>query len=98
VDLRSANVLKLSTAPLTATVEVPADFSTLVKDVQMKTLLGGRWSEITSCVIGLLEGLLLARVNNHAIKSEIFTTGAAPKDEAGKTLHSKTGHSKLTLV
>jgi hypothetical protein len=67
----------------------------------MKTILEGRWSEITSCVTakaplaatvmmgGLLEGLLLARVNNHANKSEIFTASAAPKDKAGKTLPLK---------
>jgi hypothetical protein len=98
VDLRAANVIRLSRAPRAATADTPPDFSSLVKDVQMKTILEGRWSEITSCIIakaplaatvmmgGLLEGLLLARVNSHTNKPEIFMAAAAPKDRTGRTL------------
>ena len=38
---------------------------------------------------GLLEGLLLARVNSESNKSPIFTASAAPKDKQGKTLQLK---------
>jgi hypothetical protein len=101
VQLRAANVLKLSRTSLAATADVPPDFSSLVKDGRMKAILEGRWSEITSCITakaplaatvmmgGLLEGLLLARVNSHANKHEMFKATASPKDKAGKTLPLK---------
>lgn len=38
---------------------------------------------------GLLEGLLLARVNSQANKAPIYTAAAAPKDKQGKTLPLK---------
>jgi hypothetical protein len=98
VELRSANVLKLSQAPPAVTVDAPPDFSPLVNDAQMKAILEGRWTEITACITanaplaatvmmgGLLEGLLLARVNSQANKAPIYTAAAAPKDKQGKTL------------
>jgi hypothetical protein len=101
VELRAANVLKLSQAPPAATVDVPPDFSPLVNDAQMKAILEGRWTEITACITakaplaatvmmgGLLEGLLLARVNSQTNKAPIYTTVAAPKDKQGKTLPLK---------
>jgi len=101
VELRSANVLKLSQARPLATVDAPPDFSSLVKDAQMKTILEGRWVEINACITanaplsaavmvgGLLEGLLLATVNSQANKAPIFTAIAAPKDKQGKTLPLK---------
>jgi hypothetical protein len=100
VKLRSENVLKLSQGPA-ARVDAPPDFSSLVKDAQMKAILDGRWAEITACITakaplaatvmmgGLLEGLLLARVNSQADKAPIFTTVAAPKDKQGRTLPLK---------
>lgn len=101
VELRSANVLKLSQAPPAATAEVPPDFSSLVKDGQMKAILEGRWVEISACIIakaslaatvmmgGLLEGLLLARVNSQTNKAPIYTAAAAPKDKQGNPLPLK---------
>jgi hypothetical protein len=38
---------------------------------------------------GLLEGLLLARVNRENNKTPIFTAGASPKDKQNKTLPLK---------
>lgn len=101
VELRSANVLKLSQAPPPARVDVPPDFSSLVKDSQMKAILERRWIEISTCITakaplaatvmmgGLLEGLLLARVNSQTNKAPIFTAAAAPKDKHGNPLPLK---------
>jgi hypothetical protein len=81
--------------------DIPLDFSLLIKDSKMITILHGRWSECVICISagaplsavimmgGLLEGLLLARINSHSDKTAIFTAKAAPKDRAGKTLAQK---------
>lgn len=101
VELRSANVVKLTTYPSPAFADVPPNFSSIVGDAQMKTILESRWSEIAACITakaplaavvmmgGLLEGLLLARVNNQLNKAQIFTAAAAPKDKQGNTLPLK---------
>jgi len=105
VKLRTDNVIKLSAAPPptppTATTDKPPDFSSLIKDAQMKTILERRWVECTACLGadaplaatvmmgGLLEGLLLARVNSESNKAAIFTASAAPRDRKGKTLQLK---------
>ncbi len=62
----------------------------------MKAILESRWAECTACIAanaplaatvmmgGLLEGLLLARVNsapNKPAKDRIFRATAAPKDK-----------------
>jgi hypothetical protein len=67
----------------------------------MKEILRRRWTECCACIGanaplaacvmmgGLLEGLLLSRVNSQSNKSPIFTAAAAPKDKQGKTLPLK---------
>jgi hypothetical protein len=106
--LRSDNVVKLSAAPQIAgsvtTSDIPPDFSPLISDVQMKAILERRWVECTTCIGagaplaatvmmgGLLEGLLLARVNsapNKAAKDRIFKAAAAPKDKSNSTVSLK---------
>lgn len=94
VRLRSGNVVKLAAA---STTDVPPDFSKLVLDVRMQAILEKRWAECIACLSagaplaatvmigGLLEGLLLAKVNRESNKAPIFTALAAPKDRAGKT-------------
>lgn len=105
VALRSANVIKLSEAPEVSppylAADRPPDFASLINDPQMRTILERRWKECTICIAagaplaatvmigGLLEGLLLARVNHEANKTPIYTAAAAPKDKARKTLHLK---------
>jgi len=102
VRLRSGNVIKLSTEtsvpPSSATTDKPPDFSSIIQDAQMKAILERRWVECTLCIAagaplaatvmmgGLLEGLLLARVNREMNKAPIFTAAAAPKDRQGKPL------------
>ena len=106
VQLRSDNLIKLSTPPTqtTAITDVPPDFSTLIADIEMQEILKRRWIECTACIAagaplaatvmmgGLLEGLLLARINsapNKAAKDRIFKATAAPKDKKGGTLPLK---------
>ena len=67
----------------------------------MKMILEKRWTECVTCVAagaplaatvmigGLLEGLLLARVNSENNKAPIFMAAATPKDRQNKTLGLK---------
>lgn len=79
----------------------PPDFSPLVADEVMRTILNGRWHETELCLGvganlaavvmmgGLLEGLLLARVNILSDKGPVFRASMAPKDKGGATLQLK---------
>jgi len=92
------NVVKLAAA---STTDVPPDFSKLIVDAAMQGILHKRWTECVICITqgaplaatvmigGLLEGLLLARINKENNKAPIFTAAAAPKDHQGKTLPLK---------
>jgi hypothetical protein len=64
----------------------------------MRGILGERWKECVRCVEanaplaatvmmgGLLETLLLGRINRESNQAPIHTAKAAPKDRSGKTL------------
>ncbi len=77
--------------------EAPPDFAPLIGDAVMQKILTDRWIECVNCLNapaplaatvmmgGLLEGLLLARVNQESNKKPIFTATAAPKDKNGGT-------------
>ncbi len=68
------------------------DFSKLIPDPRMQQILVRRWQETKVCISaraslaatimmgGLLEALLLAKVNASPDKSKIFKAKAAPKD------------------
>jgi len=98
VQLRSGNAVRLAAA---TTTDRPPDFSQLVSNPAMKAILEKRWTECVTCISsgaplaatvmigGLLEGLLLARVNQETNQKPIFTASAAPKDKLGKTLPLK---------
>mgnify|MGYP001618073936 CR=1 FL=1 len=88
--------------PSAQTSDNPPDFSPLVADPNMKGILERRWRECVRCLSadaplaatvmmrGLLEGLLLARINKETNKSMIFLNTKAPKDKAtGNTLPLK---------
>lgn len=78
--------------------EAPPDFSPLITDPKMQVILRKRWLETMACIAGqadlaaavmmggLLEGLLLARVNQMTDKGPAFKAKASPKDKHGKTL------------
>jgi hypothetical protein len=90
VDLRAACLIPSISAP-SATSEAPPSFARLVADPEMQALLEERWRECLLCVTagaplaatvmmgGLLESLLLARLNREPNKQAIFTAASAPK-------------------
>jgi hypothetical protein len=88
-------------APLVprATNDTPPNFGALVPDAAMQRILERRWRECSSCLGagaplaatvmmgGLLEGLLLAKVNAQGKPAAVFTAKAAPRDrKSGQTL------------
>jgi hypothetical protein len=76
---------------------VPA-FSALSADKSMQAILNRRWAEVQQCISaqanlaatvmmgGLLESLLLARINLEPNKGQVYTAKSTPKDKAGKPL------------
>jgi hypothetical protein len=99
VKLRS-HVLALTTsgALLASESPKPPDFSRLIPDPAMQTILNRRWNETWSCygvgahlastvMMGaILEALLLARINKLTDKSVLFNSKCAPKSrDTGKT-------------
>jgi hypothetical protein len=93
VSLRS----KCISSPITPTVDIPPAFSQLISDKEMQGILTSRWIECRTCLDanaplaatvmmgGLLEALLLGRINRESDKKRVFTAKAAPKDKLGKT-------------
>jgi hypothetical protein len=86
-----------SRTPPQHTTDQPPSFAPLIADQQMQSILAARWGECVSClgagaplattvmVGGLLEGLLLARINREGSKAAIFQARHAPKDKSGRT-------------
>jgi hypothetical protein len=82
----------ISTPPIANTSDQAPDFSPLVVDAAMQSILISRWDECTICVKaraslaaivmmgGLLEAILLARINREKDKAPIFTAKSAPKN------------------
>lgn len=78
------------------TPDDPPDFSPLVTDAPMQSILVARWGECVNCLGaeaplaatvmmgGLLEALLLARINRETDKSPLFKSAMAPKDKSGQ--------------
>jgi hypothetical protein len=83
------------------TVDMPPDFSPLVSDPLMREILVKRWSECVMCLGanaslaatvmmgGLLEAILLARINKEPDKTHIFKSRTASKESTGKTRQLK---------
>jgi len=84
----------ISAAP---TADVAPNFAPLISDAAMQKILNARWTECVKCIAadlplsatvmmgGLLEALLLSRINRETDKKSIFTAKTAPKDRSGKT-------------
>lgn len=101
VNLRSESVLIPPPTDHVKTPDIPPDFSKLVSDVKMQEILKRRWVECINCLNsnaplaavvmmgGLLEALLLARVNRETNKAPIFKASSAPKDKTGQTFQLK---------
>jgi hypothetical protein len=102
--IQVANVVELSkpSAKPASASDSPPSFASIGSDAKMQTILQNRWEECVACVGhglplasivmigGLLETVLLARINNQTDKSKVFTAVAAPKDKkTGATLTLK---------
>jgi hypothetical protein len=82
----------------TNTSDSPPQFAPLISDPKMQAILARRWQECVICVKsgaplaatvmmgGVLEGLLLAKINQLPNMAPVFTAASAPRDKAGKTL------------
>lgn len=92
----------LSASPVgISTVDKPPQFSPLISDQEMQDILFERWTECTICLEaqaslaatvmmgGLLEAILLARINRENDKAPIFKAKSAPKDSQGRTKQLK---------
>jgi hypothetical protein len=103
--LQADHVIALAVVPatrLSATPDIVPRFDPLISDPKMQVILARRWQECCVCVSsaaplaatvmmgGLLEGLLLAKINQLPDKTPVFTASAAPIDsKTGKTLQLK---------
>ena len=101
VELRSfiaANFHAVPIATANATNDAPPNFAPLAADANMQAILQRRWGEVQRCLScksnlaatvmmgGLLESLLLARINSSPDKGAVFKAKSAPRDKGGKTL------------
>jgi hypothetical protein len=96
---RSRALMLGSTSPQPQTA--PPNFQRLVGDTRMQEILNRRWKETRICIEagadlaatvmmgGLLEGLLLARVNALSDKAPLFKAATSPRDKAGKPIPLK---------
>ena len=90
LDIRSKQMLASPEAGTTA--DAPPSFATLIPDPRMQGVLVRRWDECVTCLRapapmaatvmmgGLLEGLLLARINREPNQQPVFTAKGAPRD------------------
>jgi hypothetical protein len=93
VQLQSDEVLRLASPPppLAATSDESPTFAELIADPKMQAILKARWDECVRCVVGgaplaatvmmggILEGLLLAKINQLSDKSAVFKATRAPR-------------------
>lgn len=101
VEIRSFIAANFHAAPIAVaniTNDAPPNFAPLAADANMQAILQRRWDEVQRCLAsksnlaatvmmgGLLESLLLARINSSPDKSAVFKAKSAPRDKAGKTL------------
>lgn len=90
LEIRSKQML--ASTKVASTGDMPPSFAGLIPDEKMQDILVRRWGECVTCLHapapmaatvmmgGLLEGLLLARVNREPNQQPIRTAKSAPKD------------------
>lgn len=90
IEIRSKQMVAASKAR--ATSDVTPSFAVLIPDAKMQSILERRWTECVLCLHapapmaatvmmgGLLEGLLLARINKESNQQCVFTAKKSPKD------------------
>jgi hypothetical protein len=101
VEARGFIAANLHASPIAAantTNDAPPNFAPLAVDANMQAILQRRWDEVQRCLScksnlaatvmmgGLLESLLLARINSSPDKGAVFKAKLAPRDKGGKTL------------
>jgi hypothetical protein len=102
VELRKPLTMKVAKAstpsPTKVGLESPPGFTALAADPAMQAILNRRWNEVQQCIAagahlaatvmmgGLMETLLLARINVLSNKAPVFTAKNAARDKTGKTL------------
>ena len=100
--VQTDHVLALAAPPASApalTTDTAPKFDPLISDPKMQGILTKRWQECSVCVKsgaplaatvmmgGLLEGLLLAKINQLSNKTSVFSAAATPMDpKTGKQL------------
>jgi hypothetical protein len=89
--LRNENITSI-VKPVSKTIDIVPSFSNIVTDVDMQNILASRWGECIKCIEcdaplaaivmmgGLLETLLLSKVNRLRNQAPVFTAKAAPKN------------------
>jgi len=103
--LQADHAITLAAAPAPAQAVTPDTaprFDPLITDPKMQAILAKRWQECVICVKsgaplaatvmmgGLLEGLLLAKINQLPNKTPVFSAAATPMDaKTGKALQLK---------
>jgi RNA processing factor Prp31 len=100
IKLRTENIVAI-VAPVKKTVDTVPNFSNLAADVDMQKILASRWDECNKCVEnnaplaavvmmgGLLETLLLSKINSLTSPTPVYTAKLAPKNPQNKTLPLK---------
>jgi hypothetical protein len=95
IALRREGILSVRAS--TPNKDDPPEFSLLTSDPHMQEILEERWAECVRCISanaplsatvmmgGLLETLLLGRINREKDKTQIFTSSSVPKDRLGKS-------------
>jgi hypothetical protein len=101
ISVRSQVVAAESVAAAAPKATPVPSFATVITNPDMQRILTRRWQEAERCLGadaglasmvmtgGLLEALIMARIERLADKKSVFTAKAAPKDKAGKTLAQK---------
>jgi hypothetical protein len=90
--VRSECILASLGASASKSPDLAPSFASLVPDPKMQAILERRWNECVICLAdapmaatvmmgGLLEGLLLARVNREPSLKAVFTASKSPKDK-----------------
>jgi hypothetical protein len=103
--LQAEHAVALAAPPAPAhsvTADIAPKFGPLISEPKMQAILTRRWQECGICVEsgaplaatvmmgGLLEGLLLAKINQLANKTPVFSAAATPMDpKTGKALQLK---------
>lgn len=95
INLQADKAIELSTAQQKGpTPDTPPSFTSIAADTEMQKILVNRWNECVGCVVhnlplaatvmmgGLLEALLVARINKLSDREPVFKAKAAPKEKA----------------